>query len=58
MQEKDYEVRICCSRTNQKRLREDVKQEFLRHHKIYDGVKLNDNFLLNQLLTFYLKDEF
>ncbi len=58
MQEKDYEVRICCSRKNQKRLREDCKEEFLIHHKSHKGLKLNDNFLLNEVINLYLKQYF
>lgn len=52
----DHSQRIICSKYNKDRLKEDVREEYLKHHPEMKDVKLSENFLVTKLIDYYLGD--
>jgi len=47
-----------CSKDNLSKLRNEVKQEFLKHHEEFEGYPLSDNFILTKVIKYYLESDY
>jgi len=56
MSEKWRQIR--CNKINLDKLRNEIKQEFLKHHPEFEGYPLSDNFLLTKIINYYLESDY
>ena len=54
--EKSARVKLTVSQSTKDLIIKDCKEEFLKHHPEFDGMKITENFIARQIADFYLKE--
>ena len=49
-------TRISCFPETKKKIMEDCKQQFLKSHPEFEGMKITENFILTKLYKYYLNE--
>lgn len=54
---KGYVERLVCSLETKKLVTTDCVNEFLEHHPDFKGMNITNNFILNKIVEYYLKND-